>query len=139
LSAWVLDTGALVALQRDRPRLLALLEAADQLGLRLRAPAPILTEFLGRSPRSLRRAADHMASHLEIGTVDELLARRAAQLQRRALDAGGRGDPSAIDAIVAADAEAVEGWLIHDGDRLDLQALADASGSVELRQLRELA
>lgn len=138
MTAWVIDTGALVALQRERRRLLALLDAADARGLQLRAPAPVLTEFLGRSPRNLRRAADHVSSHLEVSTVGELLARRAAFLQRAAFDAGGRADPSAIDAIVAADAEAIGGWLIHDGDRADFEALADASGLIEVKQLREL-
>lgn len=138
LSAWVLDTGALVALQRDRGRLLAVLDAAADVKLKLRAPAVVLTEFLGGSPRRLRPAADHVASYLEVDTVDEPLARRASVLLRRSLDSGGGGRPSAVDALVAAHAEALAGWLVYDGDRADFEALAAASGSIELRELQDV-
>lgn len=135
---YVLDTGALVALQRDRRLLRALLRAAYEHGISLRTSAPVLTEFLGGSPRRLRASADHLSSYLDVGPVDEALARRAAALQRASLDAGARRKPGAIDALVAAEAEANGSWLIIDGDRAAFQALSDASGAVELRELSQL-
>lgn len=135
----VLDTGALVALQRDQRRLRALVKLAQEESRILRTTAPVLTEFLGRSPRELRRAAAYVSSHLEASSVDETLARRAALLLRAVLDAGGRADPSAIDALVAAEAEDKTAAIVFEGDRADLIALAQASGVIELRELTELA
>lgn len=138
MRSYVFDTAALVALQREPRRLRAFVQAARADGVTMRTTAPVLTEFLGGSPRGLRDAADHLTSYIEIDAVDEGLARRAASLQRGALDAGARKLPGAIDAIVAAEAEAVEAWLIIDGDRAAFQALSDASGDLELRELDEL-
>lgn len=138
MTSYVLDAGALVALQRDRRLLRALIRAAHEDGISLRTSAPALTEFLGGSPRRLRASADHLSSYLDVGAVDEERARRAAVLQRASLDAGARRTPGAIDALVAAEAEASEAWLIIDGDRAAFQALSDASGRLELRELGEL-
>lgn len=136
---YVLDTGALIALQRDRTRLLALVELAREERARLRVPAPALTEFLGHSPPSLRAAAAYVSARLEISSTAEAHARRAAALIQAALDARGRADPSAIDGLVAAEAELREAALVYDGDRADLAALAQASGAIELTALEELA
>lgn len=139
MTVYVFDTGALVALQRERQTLLTIIDIAHEDGVRLRTTAPALTEFLGRSPRQLRGAGLHTISLFEIGTADEPLARRAALLQQGALDAGGRSSPSSIDALVAADAETVGGTLIYDGDRGGFEALAEASGRIELEALDELS
>ncbi len=135
----VFDTGALVALERDHVRLVALLDTAIKRHMRLRTTAPVLTEFLGAAPRARRESATYASSHLRIGTVDEDLARRAAYLRQRALDRStGRTRPSAIDALVVADAEAETGVVVFDGDRGDFAALADASGDLEIKELAEL-
>lgn len=133
------DTGALVAMQRDLSRLRALLQLAREEERALWISPPVLTEFLGRSPRELRRAAVYVSSQLEATSVDETLARRAAALMQATLDAGGGADPSVIDALVAAEAEHKGAALVFDGDRADLEALALASGSVEIKALSELA
>lgn len=134
----VLDSGALVALQRDRRRLVALVMIAREQGRALRTSAPVITEFLGHSPRQLRPDGEYVISRVTASGVSELLARRAATLIQKALDEGGRPRPSAIDAILAAEAEATEAALIFDGDQGDFEALASASESLELRALRDL-
>ena len=135
----VLDTGALAAVQRDPVRFLALLDVAAERNLRLRTTAPVLTEFLGGSPRSLRARGAYVTSRLRVGAVDEHLARRAALLRQVALDqSAGRTEPSAIDALVVADAEVEGGLAVYDGDRADFEALVRASGEVEAKALTEL-
>jgi predicted nucleic acid-binding protein len=79
-----------------------------------------------------------VASHFAVSAVDEPLARRAAALIRAALDAGGRARPSAVDALVAANAEAIAAAVVFDGDRHDFEALADASAALEIRELGDL-
>lgn len=135
----VLDTGALVALERSRARLLAILDTVSKRRIRLRTTAPVLTEFLGVSPRARRESAAYVSSHLRIGSVHEDLARRAAFLRQRALDRSeGKTRPSAIDALVVADAEAESGTVIFDGDRADFEILAAVSENVEIRGLSDL-
>lgn len=135
----MLDSGALVALQRDPKRLRALVQLAHQEGRTLRTSAPVITEFLGRSPRRLRGSADYVASRLTASDVNEALARRAATLIQSVLDAGGHADPSAIDGLVAAEAEAATAGLVFDGDQRDFEALAAASGAIELIDLEALS
>lgn len=138
MSVLVLDTGTLVALERGTARLRAFLQAASVRKAQLRVPASTLTEFLGHSPKQRRRQADYVASHLRIDPIDEALARRAGALTRRALDRGPKARPGAIDALGVAHAEALEGIFIFEGDRADFEALADASGSVEIVDLADL-
>ena len=135
---FVLDTGALAALQRDRKRLLALLDLSSEESRKLRTTAPVVTEFLGHSPRGRRAAGEHVLSHLAVASVEGARARRAAALIHSVLDAGGRARPSAIDALVTAEAEATAAAVVFDGDRADFEALAEASGAVELRELEDL-
>lgn len=135
---FVFDTGALVALQRDRQRLLTLVKLAREESRALRTSAPVLTEFLGNSRPERRRAGEYVASRLTASDVDERRARRAATLIQQALDGDPRARPSAVDAVVAAEAEATEAALVFDGDRGDFEALAGASGELEIRELRDL-
>jgi predicted nucleic acid-binding protein len=134
----VLDTTVLVALQRQPHRLLALLDTATKREYEVHVPAAALTEFLGGSPPALRSAADYAASRVEIPPVTEPIARRAAALQRTAADRGARRLPGPIDAILAASAEVPGSVLVFDGDRVDFEALADASGRLVLKELREV-
>lgn len=136
--SYVLDTGALVALERDARRLRAFLQAADTQNATLRTSAPTLAEFLGNAPAERRRQAEHVASYLEVDPSDEAMARRGAVLMREAMDKAPDSRPSAVDALGLVDAEALEGLLVYDGDRSDFEALAQASGSARIVALAEL-
>jgi predicted nucleic acid-binding protein len=135
---FVLDTGALVALQRDRSRLRALVRLAHEEGRVLRTSAPVITEFLGHSPRRARPTGEYVISQLTASDVSVPLARRAAALIQAVLDEGGRARPSEIDALVASEAETSGAALVFDGDRRDFEALASASADVEISELRGL-
>jgi predicted nucleic acid-binding protein len=135
---FMLDSGALAALQRDRTRLLALVDLAHAEGRTLRTSVVVVTEFLGYSPRALRLAGEYVLSRLSVSPLAEPRARRAAALIHAALDDDGRARPSAIDAIVAAEAEARDAALMFDGDRRDFEALAEASGQLEIEALADL-
>lgn len=133
-----LDTGALIQLQRDRPLLSELLRAVHRDGLRLATSAPALVEFLGGSSPQLRPAAEWVSSHIQIASADEAAARRAAVLMHGALDASPTASPSAVDALVATEAERRGGRLAIAGDRPDLDALATASGKLTIVDLEAL-
>lgn len=133
-----LDTGALIRLQRDRTLLRELLSLAHHESVHLVTPAPALTEFLGGSSRQHRPAADWVGSHLQVGTVDAEAARRGAALIRGAKDAAPSSSPSAIDALVAAQAEQLSGTVAIAGDRSDFDALATASGQLKIVDLEAL-
>ncbi len=135
---FVLDTGALVALQRDPRRFIALVMLAREESRALRTSAPVVTEFLGGSSRRLRPAGQYVISRISSSDVTESLARRAAVLIQGAVDEGGRARPSAIDALVAAEAEATDAALVFDGDEADFRALSRASGALEIQELRGL-
>lgn len=136
---FVLDTGALVALQRDHARLRALVRLAHEERRVLRTSAPVITEFLGHSPRRARPAGEYVVSRLTASDVSVPLARRAAALIQAVLDQGGSARPSAIDALVASEAEATAAGLVFDGDRRDFEALASASAELDIRELKDLA
>ncbi|MDE3113845.1 MAG: PIN domain-containing protein [Chloroflexota bacterium] len=138
MTDYVLDTTALVALERDRTKAVNVLAEIDLLGVALRTPAPALTEFLGGARPGRRAGATWIASALRVTPVDERQARRAALLQQRAKDAVPRAHPSAIDALVAAEAERAEALLIIDGDAEDFAALASVSGAFRVARLSEL-
>lgn len=135
----VLDTGALVALQRDRVKLRGLLQISADLGYDLRTTAPVITEFLGGSSPSLRGAAEYVCSRLRVAPVDEALARRAAALMQAAIAAAPRVRPSPVDALVAAEAERAEAEILLDGDQKDFEALSEWSDRIELIALNELS
>lgn len=138
MRTFVLDTGALIALQRDRGRLRTLLELVTEYGYELRTSAPVLTEFLGGSPPRLRRAGDYVCARVRIGEVDETIARRAATLRQGAMKASPGTAPSAIDALVSTEAERHGGVLIIDGDRADHEALAGVARAYVLKDLAEI-
>lgn len=134
----VLDTGALIELQRDGSLLRDVLEVATTQRARLITPAPTLVEFLGASPPALRAAADWIASHLQVSDVDEALARRGAAILRAAVDADPTCSPSAMDALVAAEAERRAADVVIRGDRADFEALASAIGRLRVIDLPEV-
>lgn len=128
----------MIRLQRDRVLLRELLRIVHRDGVRLGTSAPALTEFLGGAPPQLRPAATWIGSHLEVASVDETAARRAAALMQAALDGSPSSSPSAVDALVAAEAERRRGRLAISGDRGDFEALAVASGALEVVDLEAL-
>lgn len=136
---FVLDTGALIALEHDRVMLAELIRAARLDERELRVVAPVVTEFLGGARPARRAMAGYVVSRLRIGDVNEALARRAADLMHGAQHAYARAVPGAIDALVAAYAETMRDLLVYDGDRADFEALAAASGRIDLKELRELS
>lgn len=138
LTTYVVDTSALVALERDRGRMIRFLSEVKKQEGSLRTSAAALAEFLGGAPRERRAAAAWVSSALEIDPVDEDRARRAAALRQRAVDASPLADPSAIDALLASEAEHQEGVLVIDADRMDFSALAAASGAFTFAALADL-
>jgi predicted nucleic acid-binding protein len=122
-----LDTGALIALDRRQMRAWALIAAAQEDDLALRAPADILAEFWRGKTRSkaLRRLIDQGVDWVD---VTPALAKRAGE----ALAAVRRG-PSAIDAVVATVA-AEHGDRVITSDPDDFERLAE-----HYRSLRVLA
>jgi predicted nucleic acid-binding protein len=107
-----LDTGALIALERHRQRMIRALRAAREANLPISVPSPVLTEWWrGRSD-----TRERMLSFLRVDPVDSHLARAAGE----ALAAVGGS--TAIDAIVMASA-ARRGDLVYTSDVDDLVRL----------------
>jgi predicted nucleic acid-binding protein len=107
-----LDTGALIALERRKDRMVRALRAARDAGLPVAAPSPVVTEWWrGRSD-----ARDLVLAFLRIDPVDSGLARSAGE----ALAAIAGATP--IDAIVMASA-ARRGDVVYTSDLTDLTRL----------------
>lgn len=77
-------------------------------------------------------------SFVEVGTVDEMIGRRAATLMRASLDGSTQASPGAIDALVAAEAERRGCEVVISGDRNDFDALATASGRFKVIDLEDV-
>jgi predicted nucleic acid-binding protein len=114
---FTLDTGALIALQRRRPRAWRFVELAHRDDLKLRAPADVLAEFWRGTAviRPLRTLIDGGVHWID---VTPALARRAGC----ALADAGPG-PSVVDALVATVA-AVFGDVVLTSDPEDFVRLA---------------
>ena len=94
MNGLTLDTGALIALERRRDRMLRALRAAREAGLPITGPSPVITEWWrGRSD-----VRERVLSFLRVDPVDADLARTAGEAL--AAIAGA----TAIDAIVMASA-----------------------------------
>jgi hypothetical protein len=116
-----------------------MLRRSAEFGYELRTSAPVITEFLGGSPPALRVTGEYICARLRVSAVDEALARRAAALAQSAARGAPRSGPSAVDALVSAEAERAGGVLVIEGDRKDFEALAGASRAFELVELSELS
>jgi len=107
-----LDTGALIALERRRDRMIRALRAAREASLPITAPSPALTEWWrGRSD-----AREQVLAFLRIDPVDAALARTAGEALAAVAGA------TAIDAIVMASA-ARRGDVVYTSDVADLVRL----------------
>lgn len=90
------------------------------------------------SPPSRRGLASFVLSHLAVTNIDEALARRSAGLLQAVHDSKATARPSVVDGLVAAESERENVHLVFDGDRADFEALASASGRIDLVELRDL-
>jgi predicted nucleic acid-binding protein len=119
----VLDTGALIALERADPRVRGHLAAAVQRGYAVVVPVLAVMEALehARSPARLNQVLAALDAELPLAPA---IAHQVAGLKARA-----RVD-SDTDAVVVLEALAVPGSAILTGDPDDIHALLAASGSV---------
>lgn len=114
----VLDSGALVALERNQRRMWVRLKAAQAAGDVPRTHAGVLGQVWRGGPRQARLA--QALAGMDVHALDERLGRSAGEL----LAASGLDD--VIDACIVL--------LAHDGDEIvtadreDLEQLAAASG-----------
>jgi predicted nucleic acid-binding protein len=108
-----LDTGALIALEKGRRRMVALVDAAHALGLSITIPAPVVVEWW----RGQRGPVAHLLDAFTVEPLRESLA-RSAGVALAALS--GRPSPSPTDAVVMASA-ALRGDKVYTSDVEDLQ------------------
>jgi predicted nucleic acid-binding protein len=106
------DTGALIALERNRQRIVEVRQAALRAGLRITVPAAVITEWW--------RACTDLREDIVASVRVEPLTDATAKLAGEAL-AHVKG-ATAIDAIVMASA-ALRGDLVYTSDVDDLEKL----------------
>jgi hypothetical protein len=120
VSALILDSGALVAVDRDDRAIVARLAAAQRHGLELRSNAMVIAQvWRDRHGRQVNLA--RLLRAVEVRTVTQQDGRNAGVLQ----GAAGTADP--IDATVVL--LAAPGDRILTGDPCDLARLAEAAGN----------
>ncbi len=107
-----LDTGALIALERRRPRMRGIVERAVAMDQRLTVPADVVGEWW-RGRADLR---DAILASVDVEPLTEGLAKRAGEAL-----ASVRG-ATLVDAIVMASA-ASRGDVVYTSDTEDLERL----------------
>lgn len=120
MSALVLDSGALVAVDRDDRTMIARLQAAQQHGLDLRSNAMVVAQ-VWRDRRGRQATLARLLRAIDVRPVDPADGRRAGELL------GAAGTSDAIDATVVL--LAGPGDRILTGDPGDLARLASAAAS----------
>lgn len=122
-----LDTGALIAIERDKRRVLLLLDAAIAAGLPIRVPAAVVGEFWrgqhSRDMHELVAATCVPDTLLRAKQAGEALAATGARTRTRG--------PSVVDAIVATVA-AERGDRVLTSDPGDLTELAAWFGGLTI-------
>lgn len=108
-----LDTGALIAIERRRQRMLRVLRAAEQTATPVVVPAGVLAEWWREPP------TERMRTLLEAFTIESVDAERA-KLAGRSMTAVP--EATTIDALVMASA-ALRGGVVYTSDVEDLQRL----------------
>jgi hypothetical protein len=116
VSGLTYDSGALIAAERDEPRMWAIHERALARGVRPVVPAGVLAEVY-RSARQANLAK--LLRGCQIESLDETAAKAAGVLLGRCSP-----DPGAVDASVVEGALR-RGDAVVSGNRADLRALAD--------------
>ncbi|MBX3184203.1 MAG: PIN domain-containing protein [Polyangiaceae bacterium] len=115
------DTGALIALERRRQRILQVLTRAVALRVRIIVPAAVVTEWWrGRS-----KVREDILSKLVIEPLSESIAKLAGDALAAVEGA------TAVDAMVMASA-ALRGGAVYTSDRDDLEALRAFFPSVRI-------
>lgn len=117
-----LDSGALIAFERNERRVVALLARAIDHGLGIAIPAGVVGQVWRDGRRQARLARLLRASDVEVEALDDAKARAAGQL------CGMRGTADVIDASVVLCARA-RGHGIATSDAADLRVL-DASAKL---------
>ena len=112
MNGLTLDTGALIALERRRDRILRALRVARTHGLTISSPSPVITEWW----RGRTDTRERVLEFLRVDPVDPELARIAGEALASVPGA------TAIDAIVMASA-ARRGDLVYTSDIDDLTRL----------------
>jgi len=107
------DTGALIALERRKQRMVDVLRRAAQRGVRITVPAAVVAEWW----RGQGRLATDLLACMDVEPLDEALAKSAGEAMAQT-----RGS-SVVDAIVVASA-ARRGDFIYTSDVGDLSKLA---------------
>ncbi|HEX8794517.1 MAG TPA: PIN domain-containing protein [Polyangiaceae bacterium] len=112
MSSVTLDTGALIALERRRPRMWKVLQRARELGVVPVVPADVIAEWWrGRSD-----IREHILASVVVEPLTAGLARLAGECLARVEGA------STVDAIVMASA-AQRGDAVYTSDVADLERL----------------
>lgn len=112
----VLDTGALLALERGQPRLRALLRRATELELALLVPAGVVAQAWRGGPRQARVARLLADPGVTVVPLDDLMARAVGLVCGRSRHA------DVIDVSVALLARE-RGWPAVTTDPEDLRAV----------------
>ena len=120
MSALILDSGALVAVDRDDRAMVARLRAAQQHGLELRSNAMVIAQ-VWRDRHGRQANLARLLRAVDVRTVTQQEGRGAGVLQA----AAGMADP--IDATVVL--LAAPGDRILTSDPGDLSRLAEAAGN----------
>jgi predicted nucleic acid-binding protein len=121
----VLDAGALIAIDRDNPRVATLLTAAERTRTAVVTVAPVVGQAWRNGARQARLA--RMLHGIDVRTVTEQHARHAGEL----LAAAGTSD--IVDALLAMIVVAGDQVLTSDpGDLTSLLAARDVDARIVL-------
>jgi predicted nucleic acid-binding protein len=130
----VLDTGALIELQKRGSNLFAELQKAQQTDLAILVPAPVLVEWLaGGETANMNRVLDLV----DVVELDEKIAKAAGKALVGAAHpscktCGVRGGPSVADAVVMAIADEA-GDTVLTSDPKDLNLLRSSFRTPNVR------
>ncbi|MGH8907242.1 MAG: PIN domain-containing protein [Egibacteraceae bacterium] len=122
-----LDSGALIAVERNKRRAVALIKAAIVNRMMVTIPTPVIAEAW-RGGSYLSPLLRDLYDHANRDSIDDALAKRAGE----ALAATGRADT--IDALVMASASR-RGDRVLTGDFEDLTRFADCFPEVRVLSL----
>lgn len=118
MSALVLDTGALVAVDRGERGIMAMLRVAERTGFELRSTGVVVAE-VWRDAHGRQANLARLLKAVAIRAVDERLGREAGLLL------GASGVSDAVDATVVAVAST--GDRVLTSDPADIRKLVSAS------------
>ena len=116
MSGLTLDTGALIAFERNDRKLVALLARAMELGYSLAVPAGVVGQAWRDGRRQARLSRLLGSSEVEVEALDDQRAREAGQL------CGARGISDVIDASVVLCARRREHRIVTS-DSADIRRL----------------